>query len=44
MIVLDNHGAGKKAKMIIFRDNRCEEKNKDDVDKEELVVLGQKGK
>ena len=29
---------------MIFRDNRCEEKNKDDDDKEELVVLGQKGK
>jgi len=31
--------------MMIFRDYRCEEKNKDDDDdKEELVVLGQKGK
>ena len=31
--------------MMIFRDNRCEEKNRDDDDdKEELVVLGQKGK
>ena len=30
--------------MMIFLNNRCEEKNGDDDDKEELVVLGQKGK
>ena len=34
----------KKTKMMIFQDYRCEGKSKDDDDKEELVVLGQKGK
>ena len=44
MIVLDNHCPEKKNKNDDFPDYRCEGKSKDDDDKEELVVLGQKGK